>query len=232
MMDKLWYLSKISIFEALPPEDLEEIDHMAPMTHFNALPKGKMVQIPGEERDGLFFVKKGKLRLYKLNPEGKQFTVGILGRGNMFGEIDSFSLGTQGIYIETMEDTLICSVLKEHFEQFLSNRPLLAMRFLKELSNRLKDRDELLEKLALGDLREKVLYLVMKLSDNFGVEEGGYRKIDIPLTHQELANMIGATRESVTLVLHELSNEGFIQTSRKSIMVNVRKMDELMHSNE
>jgi CRP/FNR family transcriptional regulator, anaerobic regulatory protein len=224
--DKLWYLSKISIFETLPTEDLEEIDRMAPMTHFNAVSKGTMVQTPGTERDGLFFVKEGKLRLYKINSDGKQFTVGILGKGNMFGEIDSFSLGTKGIYIEAMEETLICSVLKDHFNKFLSQRPLLAMKFLKELSDRLRERDELLEKFALGDLREKVLYLLFKLAEKFGVEDEEYVRIDIPLTHQELANMIGALRESVTLVLHELSEEDFIQTGRMSIRVNIGKAKE------
>lgn len=230
-MDKLWYLSRISIFEALPQEDLEEIDQMAPMTHFNALPGNTMVQTPGDERDGLFFVKKGKLRLYKMNPDGKQFTLGILGPGNMFGEINSFSLGTKGIYIETLEETLICSVLKEHFENFLSTRPLLAMKFLKELSDRLKDRDELLERLAFSDLRGKVLYLLYKLSEQFGVEDGEFLKIDMPLTHQELANMIGATREAVSVTLHELAGEGLIITGRKSIKVQPGRVKELLESN-
>ena len=231
-MNKLWYLSRISIFEALPEKDLEEIDQMAPMTHFNALPRNSMVQTPDNERDGLFFVKKGKLRLYKMNPDGKQFTVGILGPGNMFGEIDSFSLGTKGIYIETMEETLICSVLKEHFENFLSTRPLLAMKFLKELSDRLKDRDELLEKLALSDLRGKVLFLLYKLSEQFGIEDEGYLKIDMPLTHQELANMIGATREAVSVTLQELAREGLIVTGRKSIKVQPVRVKESLTPHE
>jgi CRP-like cAMP-binding protein len=227
-MDKLWYLSRISIFEALPHEDLLEIDRMAPMTHFNALPKGTMVQTPDLYRDGLFFVKEGKLRMYKFSADGKQFTAGILGPGNMFGEIDSFSFGTKGIFIETMEETLICSVLKEHFENFLSKRPQLGRKFLKELSDRLKERDELLEKLALGNIRERVLHLLVKLSDQFGVEETGYRKIDLALSHQEMANMIGATRESVTVALKELAKEGIIQTGRKSIMVHVEKAKECL----
>ncbi len=60
MMDKLWYLSRISIFEALPEEDLKELDQMAPMTHFNALPKGTLIQTPDTYRDGLFFYQRGK----------------------------------------------------------------------------------------------------------------------------------------------------------------------------
>lgn len=161
--------------------------------------------------------------MYKINAEGKQFTVAILGAGNMFGEIDSFSFGTRGNYIETIEESLICSVMQERFEQFLSKRPQLALRFLKELSNRLKERDELLEKLALGDIRQRVLHLLVKLSDQFGVETKGYKRIDMAITHQEVANMIGATRESVTAALNDFVREEIIQTGRKSITVCVEK---------
>ncbi len=142
----------------------------------------------------------------------------------MFGEIDTFSFGTKGIYIETMEETLICSVLKEHFENFLAKRPQLAMRFLTELSSMLRDRDEMLEKLALGDVRERILHLLLKLSEKFGVEDEGLVKIDLALTHQEVANMIGATREAVTVILNELMKEGMIRTGRKTISIHQRKV--------
>nr|WP_261798099.1 cyclic nucleotide-binding domain-containing protein [Brevibacillus massiliensis] len=68
-----------------------------------------MIQSPELVRDGLYFVKEGALRFYIVNSWGKQFTVGILGKGSTFGEIDSFSLGTHGVYIETIEDTLLCA---------------------------------------------------------------------------------------------------------------------------
>lgn len=216
-MDKLWYLARISIFDTLPQKDLMEIDRMTPMQH---LPRNTMVQTPDLHREGLFIVKEGKLRMYKINDEGKQFTAGILGAGNMFGETDSFSFGTKGIYIETMEETLLCSMMKEEFETFLNNRPQLAMKLLKELSDRLKERDEMLEKLALGDIRERVLHLLVKLSERFGVEDGNLLRIDLALTHQEVANMIGATRETVTVALNGLAKDGVVQTGRKSILVN------------
>jgi CRP/FNR family transcriptional regulator, anaerobic regulatory protein len=223
-MDKLWYLARMDIFDALPDDDMLELDRISSLTHFNAVPKQYMIQTPDTYREGLFFVKEGKLLLYKLSPEGKQFTVGILGKGNMFGEIDTFSFGTKDLYIETLEETLICSVMKEHFENFLSKRPQLAMRFLTELSDRLRERDELLEKLALGDLRTRIVYLLARLADKFGVadDQTHYLKIEIPLTHQEIANMVGATREAVTVALNDLSKNGDILLRRKSISIHRR----------
>lgn len=83
-----------------------------------------------------------------------------------------------------------------------------------------------MERLALSDLRGKVLFFLTKLSKKFGVDENGYKKIEMPLTHQELANMIGATRESVSLVLQKLSNEGVTINVRKTILVQVEKAKE------
>ncbi|MCY9662338.1 Crp/Fnr family transcriptional regulator [Paenibacillus chondroitinus] len=223
---KPWSLSEFKLFESLPKEDLEQVDQMAPSTNIIPIPKGTLIQTPEVNSNGLSIVIEGKLRLYKTNADGKQYTVGILGPGNMYGESTSFSFGTNGNYIETMEDTIICSVIQEKFDQFLSLRPELALKLLEELSNRLRDRDEVLERLALSDLRGKVLFFLTKLSKKFGVEENGYQRIEMSLTHQELANMIGATRESVSLILQELSNEGIIITSRKSIMVQLEMAKE------
>jgi CRP-like cAMP-binding protein len=231
-MDKLWYLSRISIFDSLSPEDFKEIDMMAPVTHFNAVPKGTLIQTPEHHRDGLFFVKTGKLRMYKVNAEGKQFTAAILGSGNMFGEIDSLSFGTYDMYIETIEETLICSVLREHFEKFLLKRPELAMRFLKVLSNQLKEKEELLEKLAIGNIEDRVLFLLLKLSEQFGTENNGFVKIDFPLTHQEIANMIGVTRESVTTILKDLSQKGILRTGRMQISVHSQKISAYLNHAE
>ncbi len=219
-MNKLWYLSQISLLDALPMEDLMEIEKMAPMS---TIKKGTLLQTPETFREGLYFLKKGKLKLYKINAEGKQFIVSILGEGNVFGEIDSFSLGTKYTFIESMDDTLLCSMGKEHFEQFLMDRPQLALKMLQELSALLKERDALLAQLAMGDVRDKVLHLLLKLAEKFGVVEDGMYKIDVPLSHQEIANMIGSSRETVTVVLNELVKEEVIKTGRMSITIDLPK---------
>lgn len=141
----------------------------------------------------------------------------------MFGEVETFSLGTTGVYVETMEESIVFSIPTEQFEPLLRKYPELSLRFLSEISKRLRDQEEFVEKLVFRDLRGKVLYFLHRLSKKFGIEENGYLKIDIPLTHQELANMIGATREAVSIILQELSNEGIIMTSRRMVMVHIGK---------
>lgn len=222
-MNKLWYLSQISLFESLTMDELMEIERMTPMTRIK---KGELIQSPDTFREGLYMLKEGKLKLYKINQEGKQFIVSILGSGNVFGEIDSFSLGTKDTFIETMDDTILCSLGKEEFEKFLIDRPQLTVRIMKELSGLLKERDAMLSQLALSNVRDRILHLLKTLAEKFGIPEDAYHKIDMPLSHQEIANMIGSTRETVTMVLNDLSKDGVVRTGRMSVHINLNQLSE------
>jgi CRP-like cAMP-binding protein len=225
-MNKLWYLSQISIFEEMSREEIREIDQLDTIHHFNWITKNTLVQTPESACEGLYFVKEGKLRLYKLNDSGKQFTLGILTRGNIFGELNSFSFGTSRVYIETMESSLLCTMSEPQFERLMINRPQLALKFLKALSDRLKEREDQLEQLALHSLKKRVLHLLSTLGAKFGVIQDGYALIDLPLSHQEIANMIGASREAVSSVMSELAKEGVIKTSRMSVQLAVTILEE------
>ncbi|MFB9278798.1 Crp/Fnr family transcriptional regulator [Cohnella cellulosilytica] len=219
-MNKLWYLSQISILESLPEDELLRIDRSNAIEHFQAVPPNTVIQTPDQERKALFFVKEGKLKLYKTNEAGKQLTVGILTKGNMFGELENFSLGTKRVFIETMEESFICSMSEMQFEALLLRHPQLALKFLRAISDRLNESEQMIEQLTLKDLRGKIVYMLCMLADRFGVAEEEYVWIDLPLTHQEIANMIGATREAVSNVLRELAKEGMVRTGRMSIWLS------------
>ncbi|NJJ37917.1 Crp/Fnr family transcriptional regulator [Paenibacillus apii] len=218
MINKLWYLSQIKLFDKVDAEDMQVIDKG---THHARIRKHTIIQSPEIAGSGLYFVKEGALRLYIINEEGRQFTVGILGKGSTFGEVESFSLGTHGVYIETLEDTLLCSISSEQFEAFIADRPEIMKRVMRILSDNLNQKNSMLEKMALGTVKEKLLFLLMHLAEEFGIPEDGYARIDLPLTHQELSNMIGVTCESVTAAIHELGKENTIRSSRKSVSVRM-----------
>ncbi|MDF1617625.1 Crp/Fnr family transcriptional regulator, partial [Petrocella sp. FN5] len=220
-MEKLWYLSQIKLFNHLTKDDMGQINNM---THMSTIPKNTIVQTPFSQPKGLYLVKEGKLRLYNLNSEGKQYTIGIIGHGNTFGNTSLFSLGTQNIYIETLEDTLICLFDPKQLEDYLLSRPQLLMNILGHLSQKIEEQNKMLEQLALYDIKQRTLYWLRKLANDFGLDTGEYITIDLPLSHQELANMIGSTRESVSLILSELSQEGIILSGRLKISISKSKL--------
>ncbi|MFJ7699926.1 Crp/Fnr family transcriptional regulator [Lysinibacillus fusiformis] len=221
-MDNIQYLSQFNLLNSLSMEDLIEMEQLTLITTF---PKNTFIQTPETFSEGLYFVKKGKLRLYKVNAQGKQFTSDILNEGNVFGEMDIISFGTRENYIETIEESHICLMNKERFENFLIQRPQFMMILLKVLSNRIIGMSQLTQNLALGKLHDKVLYALIKLSDQFGLTgDNEYYKIDFPLSHQEIANLVGATREAVTVVLQELVKEEVIKTGFKTIYIHREKL--------
>ncbi|MDW7660954.1 MAG: Crp/Fnr family transcriptional regulator [Bacillota bacterium] len=213
-MTKLWYLSQVKIFRDLTREEMAYIHEF---TNMSTIPQNTIVQSPYSTHKGLYIVKEGKLRLYNINPDGKQYTLGILGKGNTFGNTNLFTLGTENVYIETLEDTLICLFENQQLEEFLMAHPKLLLNILKNLSEKIEEQNRMLEQLALYDLKQRILYWLTKLAGEFGLEDGAYITIDLPLSHQELANMIGSTRESVSVILSELSKDGTIMTGRLKI---------------
>lgn len=223
-MDNIQYLSQFNLLNSLSMEDLIEMEQLTLITTF---PKNTFIQTPETFSEGLYFVKKGKLRLYKVNAQGKQFTSDILNEGNVFGEMDIISFGTRENFIETIEESHICLMNKERFENFLIQRPQFMMTLLKVLSNRVIGMSQLTQNLALGKLHDKVLYALIKLSDQFGLTgDNEYYKIDFPLSHQEIANLVGATREAVTVVLQELVKEEVIKTGFKTIYIHRKAFEE------
>ncbi|MGG1617939.1 Crp/Fnr family transcriptional regulator [Paenibacillus sp. NRS-1782] len=224
-MNSIQYLSQFNLLDSLSLEDLVEMDQMTSIT---TLPKNTFIQTPDTFSEGLYFVKKGKVRLYKLNADGKQFTLDILSEGNVFGDMDIISLGTRDMYIEAIEECDICLMDKNRFEHFLLQHPRFMMSLIKVLSDRISGMSRLAQHLALGNLQDKILYVLIKLSDQFSLQsEDEYYKINFPLSHQEIAHLVGATREAVTAALQELVKEKVIKTGFKTIYIHREKLLEL-----
>lgn len=226
--NKLWYLSQINLFEALPMEDLRLIDQMAPMS---TMKKGTLID-PTTNNPQLYLLKKGRVRLFKVSEDGRQLTLGLLGKGNIFGETESLSTGSGSASVEALDDALVCVLGKDDFEAILLKRPAVALKMVSILTQRIREAEELVENLAFHDVRYRVVYLLAKLAQQFGsAEDGtvaGYTQLDLALSHADLANMIGATRESVSMVLSQLAKEGVVVTGRRTLAVDLHRAKQLI----
>ncbi|NEW06706.1 Crp/Fnr family transcriptional regulator [Paenibacillus sp. SYP-B3998] len=231
-MDKIKYLSRIKLFHELEWVELQRIESITPIHIFK---KKEIIASPLSAQKYLYLIKSGSVRLYRLSEGGKELTVDLLGVGHVFGEIGSFTTGSENMYAEAREEAIICKVDKTQFESILRERPSLALNFIEIISTRLKEVEEMLEYMAYGSVRKRLLFLLYKLSIKFGVEvhvpeaeveQKMWIQFNIPLTHQELASMMGSLRETVTTGLHELALEGIIKKPvlRKPLIVEIRRL--------
>ncbi|PYZ95201.1 cAMP-binding protein [Salipaludibacillus keqinensis] len=214
-MDKLSLLSQISLFDELPLEELKVIDNMSEM---KPIKKGTMILSPDRPIEALFLLKQGQVRLFRSNQHGKQFTVDVLVDGNIFGETSSLTLTDDQIYAEAMTDSYVCIISKNQFEDFIEKNPKIALKLIKILSSRLKELYSLSEKIALSDVKYRLLYLLLHLSEKTGKRKNEWQSINMKLTHQDLANMIGSTRETTSAAISQIKKEGFI---KKKLLIHV-----------
>ncbi|WP_394138863.1 Crp/Fnr family transcriptional regulator [Cytobacillus oceanisediminis] len=224
-MDKIKYLSRIQLFGEL---ELEELKKFEPVTPINVIKKGTIISSPHMDKKVLYLIKSGKVRLYKLSAGGKELTIDILGTGHVFGEIGSFTTGSGNMYAETLEDCVICTIDKVQFEKIIHDQPSVSLKFIEIVSNRLKDVEELLEYMAYSSVRKRLLFLLHKLAEKFGAElpngkldEENWIQLEISITHQELAMMMGSIRETVTSLLNDLTAEGIVRKARNRKLIKI-----------
>lgn len=226
MIDKLMLLSQINLLDELPMDELKVIDKMSEM---KPVKKGTIILSPSQPIEALFLLKQGQCRLYKINEQGKQFTVDILVDGNIFGETSTLSLTDDHIYVEAMVDSYLCVISKTEFEAFIEKNPKIALKFINILSARLQEIYDMSEKIALGDVRQRVLFLLLKLSEKSGKRNREWQSIDMRLTHSDIAAMVGSTRETISALMSQLKKEGMIKKGIMSLSINVDKANELLN---
>jgi len=235
-VDKIKYLSRINLFHDLNIEELQQMESIAPIT---VTKKGTLITSPNKSQKRLYLIKRGKVRMYTMTNNGKELTIDVLGSGHVFGEISLFAPGSHYIYTKAIEDSVICSIDKVQFEQIIKEKPDIALKVIKILSTRLKEMEEMMEQMAYGSVRNKLLFLLNRLSEKFGEPlyehadgENEWIQLGVKVTHQELASMMGSIRETVTEILNELISEGVVnRTSTRGIfIIHLKRLKETIEN--
>jgi CRP-like cAMP-binding protein len=204
---KLWYISTNKIFYDLPEKDKNEMASM--MTMRNIKKKG-FVYNEGDRADTLYILKEGRIKITHLAEDGRELTIDIIEPGDIFGELTLAGEEERETSAEALADSFICTISRKNFEAFLSMRPNLSLTITKWMGLRLRRIENRFENLIFQDVRTRLTTLLKDLAEKYGEDVEGGRKIAIKLSHQELANLIGATRETVTLELNNMKRRGDI----------------------
>ena len=221
--EKLRLLSMVDVLEPLSNEELEEFSRRVPDTHVEG---GRVFFTPGDRSDSLFMLKKGKVRIYKVTPEGLQFTLAMVESGTMFGEMALTAQRMRAAYAETAEPSEICVLGREDLEWLVRANPEVGLRMMQVLSERLRFYEERLEDVGLKDVPARLANLVLQLAESEGVMTPEGPRIPTHYTHWQLATMIGTSRESVTRAFTRLQRRGAVLLKDRRIYVkNVEALE-------
>jgi CRP-like cAMP-binding protein len=208
---KLEALSEIEIFQDLTDQEVEEIDRSTTMS---TCEPGRVFYGPDEAGEVLFLLKKGRVQLYRLSPEGKKLVVAVLEKGAIFGEMSLVGQGMHNTFAESIDECTLCVMSRMDVERIVQEKPQVALRFLESMAIRLRETEAKLEDLAFKSIPVRLAALLQDLAgdSNSGDTIEGY-------THQDLAEMLGTYRETATQTLNEFKSHGWVEIGRKRIKI-------------
>jgi len=212
-------LSSVDIFESLPKEEIREIldDLLLRNAEIN-LSAGEVFYTPQEPDGKLFILKKGRVRIYKMEGS-REFTLEVVNAGTVFGEVAFTAHRLRDSYAEATEPSILLAMERADVEYLIQQKPQVGLRMISLLSERLHYYETRMEDVTLKEVPGRLASLILFLIESEGVRGVGEISIPTSYTHEHLGTMIGANREAVTRAFGRLQDEGALQVRRRVIYV-------------
>ncbi len=215
-MKDIEMLKKLTVFSGLSHEDLEKISEISVE---RKLRKNMPVFMEGEPGEAFYYVKSGKVKIYRTYEDGREHIVHILGEGDVFGEATLFSGIAYPASASVYEDSVIGAIRNSDLERLILQSPGLSLKIIKLLTSKLVQAQYKIRDLTFNDVFSRTAAQLLKLAGDHGKQSDKGIVINIPLSRQELAEMAGTTRETVSRVLSKFRKEKSIAEQEERIVI-------------
>lgn len=214
--NKLWFLKHIHLFHELTPTEMQEMERI---TRMEEIKKRQPLYLPGDPSSCVYLLKRGRVKIASTSASGKEVTFDILESGEIFGELDVLEGSPRTTSAEALDDALICVIRREDFDRYLAMHPNVTVKLTKLIGLRFRKIQSRVEDLVFRDVPARLAHLLVELSKSDGVKESGGIGLRAKLTHQEMANLIGCSRETVSTTLGQFRDDGLIQMEGRTIII-------------
>lgn len=204
---KLWYIRTNDLFSGLTEAEQDRIASMMTEAHVR---KKESAYGAADISDKVYLLKKGSIKITRLAEDGREMTIDIIGSGDIFGYFPHDEQEGSGASAVALEDSFICVIDRKNFEDFLVGNPHLSLKVTKWMGLRLRRIENRLENMIFQDVKSRLMSALRGLAREYGEDTQSGRMVKIRLSHQEIANLIGASRETVTTELNSLKRDGRI----------------------
>jgi len=222
MVDRFWYLKNTSLFGQLPPDRISTLEKRSKYRKYAAK---SLVYLPADQGDSVLLLASGRVKMYHITSEGKQSILAFIDAGELFGELSLFDSGPREEFAETMEASSVILIPGSEIQLLMEEFPVVSLAITQLMGLRRRRIERRLKSLLYRSPRERIVHLLLELAEKYGrmTEQGVF--IDVKLSHQEMSNVIGTTREMVTVMLGELREQRNIDITRRRIIL--KDMDRL-----
>jgi CRP/FNR family cyclic AMP-dependent transcriptional regulator len=209
-------LARLPLFAALDEESAATLE--AAMTT-RSVRRGHVIFSEGDEGDRLFVVLEGKVKIWRAAADGRENLLAVMGSGDMFGELSLFDPGPRTSSVSAVTDSLLASLDHDDLRPLLLEQPGVASQLLQALAQRLRRTNESLADLVFTDVPGRVAKALLDLAEKFGREESDGTRVQHDLTQEELAQLVGASRETVNKALSEFASRGWLRLEGRTVLL-------------
>jgi CRP-like cAMP-binding protein len=197
----------------------EALQPLLPNVKIGAYRPRQVIYLPGDRAQGVHFLASGRIKVSKVTRDGKELTLAYRTEGDFFGEPCLLDGGPREEMAEAMDASVTVEVERELLDQLLRASGIAAYRFSRALIARRKDLETRVELLIFKDVGSKLAELLLTLGHDHGIADERGTVVGLKITHQEMANLIGSTRETVSLTLSQFKRRGLIQTEGRKVIL-------------
>lgn len=215
-MEKIELLQSVSIFWDLNKDELGHIADKMVAKHFE---NGNYIFLEDSEGEQCFFVLEGSVKVTRLSKDGREVILAMLNEGEFFGEMSLLDGESRSANVIALEKTKVLTLDRNDFIAVVNDYPQIAVQLLKELARRLRKSDRQIASLSLSDAEKRIALCIIRFADEQGVIQNG--KVSIPKTpiQQDIANMAGTSRETVSRALGLLEKEDLIERNGRELII-------------
>jgi CRP-like cAMP-binding protein len=210
-------LAKAGLFQGVAPEAAEAL---ATSLQYADYVRGDTVFNEGEQGDSLYIVLSGKIKVGRRAADGRQNLIAVMGPSDMVGELSLFDPGPRTATATAVIDTRLARLRKQALRPWLNNRPEIAEQLLRVLARRLRRTNDALADLIFTDVPGRVAKTLLQMAGRFGTRDGGVLRVNHDLTQEEMAQLVGASRETVNKALADFAHRGWIRLEGKSVLIS------------
>ncbi len=212
-------LRRAALFAHLDDAELTELQRRMTRRSFR---RGEVMFYQNDPSGRLYLIERGWVKITRQTDAGDELLIDVFGPGSIIGEISIFTNEPRTGTVTAVEPTTTLSLSRESFYALVQSHPRIALRCLEMLARRIRASDELVQDMTFLDVPARLAKRLLELSDQVGVDGDGGRLIDLRLTQEELATMVGTTRESINKTLALFRRQGVIQSKNGRILIRDR----------
>lgn len=210
------YLRQTPVFSSLSEDELDKI---VPLVVKRKLRKNTVIFHENDPASAFYLVKSGRIKIYRVSRDGREQVLSMLGDGQIFGDVPTFDGGPYPATAATMIDSEIYLINRDDFNNMVRRNPEIALKIIQALGQRLRQALDLVRDLSFKQVPHRLAGLLLKLEREYGKETVEGILISLPLSRQDLADIVGTSRETVTRELKKMERGGMLAIDRRMITI-------------